>query len=354
MIRIGIVGCGQIARQFHLPSLAQLQQAEVSALCDTNHVSLKRAAPLSPKARLFESIDGLIKSKSVDVVDICTPGFTHFDLAVKCLESGLDVIVEKPVALSLAATEALDRLCKKSGRDACVMQTLRYHKNVLSMMQLLNRGALGRPRKVACTYHGRNVHNEASWFHDERRSGGIVYELAIHLLDLTALLLGRPETVMGFSAHFVPDLEFTTEITAVVKFENGGKGIVDLAQDTTLHSAMFTQMSLYCSGADAFLKFGPDYLRVTAGQVDPLQEAVAEFRRLANFGFHIITRKYGVHRIEPHKQIISGFLDSIRNGSPNPVTLRSVFNTMRLADLLSSHIHENARVLQQTTSIAQS
>src|SRR5438093_3015735 len=110
MIRLGVIGCGRIAREFHLPSLRGLDDVKVSALCDNNAVSLHRASRTVSKPKLFSSFDELLASKSVDAVDICTPGFTHFDLASRSLEAGLDILVEKPVALSLLQAEELGRL----------------------------------------------------------------------------------------------------------------------------------------------------------------------------------------------------------------------------------------------------
>ncbi len=338
MIRLGLIGCGQIAREFHLPSIRDSSDAGVVALCDNNRVSLQRASSVISRPRLFDSVDELLESKLVDAVDICTPGFTHFDIASRCLESGLDVLVEKPVALSLREAQELGRLSKKCGRKICVVQSLRFHPNVQSLFRAMENGQLGRVMKVVCTYHGRNVHNEASWLHDETKSGGMIYELAIHLIDLMALLLGKPNSVVGTHARYRPEIGCTTEIESIIGFGDGKIGIVDLTQDTTLHSASYTQASVYCTGADAFLKFAPDYIRVSSGQVDPLQETSEELKRLVSFGFKIATRRYRRYSTEPHKRIILGFLNSLRTDTTPPVDVSSVYDTMALADLLSSQV----------------
>ncbi len=341
MIRIGIVGCGRIARDFHIPSIRGLKDAKVVGLCDNNPVSLQRASNIVPRPRLFNSFDKLLESKSVDVVDICTPGFTHFDLARKCVQSGLDVLVEKPVALSLRQTKELGLLSKNFDKKICVVQSLRFHNNVQLVLRAIESGQLGQVMKVVCTYHGRNVHNEASWLHDEKESGGIIYELAIHLIDLTALLLGEPNEVVGTHSRYRPEIGSTTEIVSIIKFNGGRIGILDLTQDTTLHSASYTQANAYCTAADAFLKFAPDYVRVSSGQVDPLQETSKELKRLVSFGSKIMTGRYGIDRTAPHRRIISGFLDSLRTDSTPPVDISTVYNTMALADLLSSQLEHH-------------
>lgn len=349
MIRLGLIGCGQIARDFHLPSIRDSSDARVVALCDNNPVSLQRASSIISRPRLFDSVNELLESKLVDAVDICTPGFTHFDLASRCLESELDVLVEKPVALSLREAQELGHLSKKFGRKICVVQSLRFHRNVQLLFRMLENGQLGRVTKVVCTYHGRNVHNEASWLHDETKSGGIIYELAIHLIDLMALLLGKPISLVGTNARYRPEIGSTTEIESIVRFNDRKIGIVDLTQDTTLHSASFTQASVYCTGADAFLKFAPDYIRVSSGQVNPLQETSEELKRLVSFGFKIVTKRYRTDRTEPHKQIILGFLNSLKTDTAPPVDVSSVYDTMALADLLSSQAKRN---ISNTSQIA--
>jgi len=222
MIRLGLVGCGRIAREFHLPSIRGFTDAKVVALCDNNPVSLQRASSIVSSPKLFNSFDEFLESKSVDAVDICTPGFTHFDLARRCLESGLDVLVEKPVTLfPFARAQELGQLSKSYGRKNLRCQSLRFHRNVQLLFKTLENGQLGQVMKVACTYHGRNVHNEASWLHDEEKSGGIIYELAIHLIDLTALLLGAPSSVVGTHSRYRPEIGCTTEIESIIRFNDG-------------------------------------------------------------------------------------------------------------------------------------
>src|SRR5438445_981464 len=337
--RLGLVGWGKIAREFHLPSIRDSSDTRVVARCDNNPVSLQRASSVISRPRLFDSVDELLESKLVDAVAICTPGFTHFDIASRCLESGLDVLVEKPVALSLRQAQELGRISKSRGRKVCVVQSLRFHRNVQLLFRTLENGRLGRVMKVVCTYHGRNIHNEASWLHNESKSGGIIYELAIHLIDLTALLLGAPSSVVGTHSRYRPEIGCTTEIESIIRFNDGKVGIVDLTQDTTLNSASYTQANVYCTAADAFLKFAPDYIRVSAGQVDPLQETSMELKRLVTFGFKILTRRYGMERTEPHRRVISGFLESLRADSTPPLAFPSVYNTMPLPDCLPSQLN---------------
>jgi len=334
MIDVAVLGCGRIARDFHIPSILSIEDARIVALCDTSRISLDRASKLYPKADLFESPDALLGSELADVVDICTPGFTHHSLATKALETGHHVIVEKPVALSLNDTLKIDAAMRKAGRQVCVVQSLRFHDNVRQFMRGLNSKQLGNVAKFSGIHHGRNMHNEASWVHDENLSGGLVYEIAIHLIDLMAVLLGKPREIVGINVHYHPDLRLITGIETMVRFGQGRMGYLDLAQDATLHSAIFTQASVYCTGADAFLKFGPDYLRISSGQVDPLQETVSETRRLVNFGFNVASRRYRSSRINPHRAIIHGFFRSLTSQSEPPVPLDSVFDTMTLADLL--------------------
>src|SRR5207245_3272478 len=103
----------------------------------------------------------------------------------------------------------------------------------------------------------------------------------------------------------------------------------------------FTQASVYCTGADAFIKFAPDYIRVSSGQVDPLQETSEELKRLVSFGFKIATRRYRTDRTEPHKRIILGFLSSLTTDTTPPVDVVSVLKELRKPKMMRLRSEEH-------------
>src|SRR5579859_1400381 len=116
-IRLGIIGCGGIARSRHITGLTQLKKAgldnfEVTALCDTVEENLEAVADHArreqgAKPQIYRDWQELVAKAPVDAVDICLPHGLHHVVGIASLEAGLHVIVEKPYTVSVKTGRAL-------------------------------------------------------------------------------------------------------------------------------------------------------------------------------------------------------------------------------------------------------
>src|SRR5262245_25271328 len=101
-IRVGILGCGGIARAAHVPSLARERDVAITALADQDAANLAAARTLAPRAHATADYRDVLAAADVDAVIIALPPALHADAAVAALETGKHVYVEKPLATSLA------------------------------------------------------------------------------------------------------------------------------------------------------------------------------------------------------------------------------------------------------------
>src|SRR5689334_11795472 len=98
-VRVGIIGCGGIANQKHMPSLAKLKNVEMVAFCDIDKKKAVEAAEkFGKEAAVYEDYRELLKDKTIDVVHVCTPNKSHSFITVDALEAGMHVMCEKPMA----------------------------------------------------------------------------------------------------------------------------------------------------------------------------------------------------------------------------------------------------------------
>src|SRR4051794_1662027 len=119
-VRIGLIGCGQLARNVHLRALATLPGAIVTALAEPDQSNLAEASRLAPRATPYVEARDLLASAEIDAVVICTPNRFHAEYATAALSAGKHVYVEKPLALDLEEGRAV--LDAASGQ-ACIAAT---------------------------------------------------------------------------------------------------------------------------------------------------------------------------------------------------------------------------------------
>lgn len=139
--RVAVVGVGywgkNLARNFH-------QLGALEALCDGESAAEELFRKQYPDVRFFTDYQRVLSDPAIQAVVLATPAVTHFEMAKAALEAGKDVLVEKPLAVSVQHGEELVKIAAAKGRILMVGHILRYHPAVLKLQQLIKEGALGR------------------------------------------------------------------------------------------------------------------------------------------------------------------------------------------------------------------
>ncbi len=148
-VRAALVGCGAWGENL-LRALAESARAEVVAVADPDRARLARARALAPRARLAPSLDEALAA-GVDAVVIATPPASHAELALRALDAGADVFVEKPLALAAAEAERCAARAAALGRVAMVGHLLRYHPAVARLVAIARGGELGELTGLSAT-----------------------------------------------------------------------------------------------------------------------------------------------------------------------------------------------------------
>jgi predicted dehydrogenase len=228
-MRIGVLGLGFMGST-HLQALLKVPEAQVVAVMSRNEKRL--SGDLSdiggnldiPGARMdfsgcrkCRSIDEILSDDSVEAVDICLPTYLHEQVALAALDRGKHVLVEKPMALSGVAADRMTEAAEKSNRVLMVAQILRFFPEYASLSDLVRSGRLGRVRS-AIFRRRTAVPTWGEWEFDRNKSGGGVYDLLIHDVDIALHLFGAPGAI---SARGHEDLRGGVDIiTAEFHYEN--------------------------------------------------------------------------------------------------------------------------------------
>ncbi|RIK73455.1 MAG: hypothetical protein DCC67_17895 [Planctomycetota bacterium] len=191
-LNIAIVGCGRIAQR-HAAACLQTEGARLAAAVDAD---LERARSLARLAggdvQAATSIDEL--PGGIDGAVIATPNHLHCETAIACLKRGISVLIEKPLATTVADGEAIHLEAVKQGRVACVGYSQRHRPNVQLMKRLLEREHFGAVKRFAYQCGSRGGWSPLSRYNLDRQSvgGGVLVVMGTHFLDRMLHWFGYP------------------------------------------------------------------------------------------------------------------------------------------------------------------
>jgi len=225
-IRLGIVGCGGIARNRHVTGLTLLKRAgldnfEVTACCDTVE---ENAAAVADHARRFQGADPriyldweeMVRTAPVDAVDVCLPHGLHHVVGIACLEAGLHVIMEKPYTVTVKTGRLLAEAADRTGRVLATAVPHRRMPGQRAVHWAINEAKLiGQPRMFFADYTQwratpppAQLRPPMVWRRDRVMGGGAgVIDSGFHFLDTIRYFYGEPEQVYAELRAFLPDGE---------------------------------------------------------------------------------------------------------------------------------------------------
>jgi predicted dehydrogenase len=199
-IRVGLIGCGNIAVGDHLPAyLAMPDRYTVVAIADPTPARLELAAVASGLGSDHRYTDGaaLLARSDLDLIDVCTPQNLHRDLVIAAARGGRHVLSEKPLATTPRDAWAMVDAAQATGTTLAIMHNYLFFPEVVRTLELISADEIG-PVEVAILnwlgvrdYPG-NAAYRPGWRHDSRQAGGGVLMDMLHIVYLAEALLGAP------------------------------------------------------------------------------------------------------------------------------------------------------------------
>ncbi|MBX6311913.1 MAG: Gfo/Idh/MocA family oxidoreductase [Isosphaeraceae bacterium] len=240
-VRTGLIGCGKVG-QIHAAALAALPESEFVAACDGLP---ERAAAMAQRygMRAYGDVPSMLRESGLQAVCIGTPHPLHAAPTILAAEAGVHVLVEKPMAASLADCDAMLVAARRSGIKLGVVSQRRWLEPVRRMKAAIDAGKIGRPALgVVSMFSWRDqVYYQSDPWRGrwDTEGGGVLVNQSPHLLDLLQWFLGEIDEVSGAWANLNhPYIEVEDTAVAIVRFRGGGLGsiVVSLSQRPGLFS----------------------------------------------------------------------------------------------------------------------
>jgi predicted dehydrogenase len=202
-VKIGIIGCGGIANQKHMPSLSKLGDlCEIVAFCDIIEERAVKAAKQYgvPDAKVFVDYHELLALKEIDVVHVLTPNVAHCPITVDAFAAGKNVMCEKPMAATSSDAQKMIDAWKKSGKKFTIGYQGRFRPEVTSLHKACAQGELGEIYFAKAHAIRRRAVPTWGVFPDKSlQGGGPLIDIGTHALDMTLWMMDnyKPVSVSG-------------------------------------------------------------------------------------------------------------------------------------------------------------
>ena len=327
-IRFAVVGCGHIGKR-HAEMITRDEKAELVALCDIRpKEELGVEAYPVPFAKNLEEL--LKIASDVDVINICVPNGLHAEMAVKAIEAGHHVVIEKPMALTLADAERVIYTSLRYRKQVfCVMQN-RYSPPSVWIKEMVDSGKLGQVYMVQLNcYWNRDerYYKPGGWHGDARLDGGTLFTQFSHFIDIMYWLFGDICDIQARFADFnhkgLTDFEDSGFVN--FRFVNGGMGA--LSYSTAVWNKNM-ESSMLIVAENGSVKIGGQYMNEV------------EYCHVKDYEMPILAptnpgNDYGPYKgsAQNHNFVIRNVVN-VLSGMPGEMITTNVLEGMKVVDII--------------------
>ena len=257
-MKYALIGCGRISPN-HIEA-AKNNNLDFVAMCDILHKAMKEKADKFglKSVKQYTDYKEMLAVEKPDLVGIATESGKHAAIALDCIAVGCSLIIEKPIALSIADADAIIKAGKEAGVVVCANHQNRFNKSVQKIREALEKGRFGR--MFYGTAHIRwcrdwEYYSRADWRGTWEQDGGALMNQCIHNIDLLRWMMGDEiDTVMGMTDRLNHEYIEAEDLgIALIKFKNGSYGIVEGTTDIYPKNL---EETLYLFGQKGTIKAG--------------------------------------------------------------------------------------------------
>lgn len=333
MLKVAVVGLGDISK-IHIPAIQKSPDAKLVAVCDLD----ESLADSVPGVHFYTDFHVMLEKEALDCVHICLPHYLHLSVTKACVEKGIHVLQEKPLALNTEESLELVKLEKEHPEiKICICHQNRYNETFEMLREIVQGGEYGKIvgiKGLVTWFRPKSYYDTKPWRGlMEYAGGGVMINQSIHTLDLMQLLGGKIESIRGSITQL---LEYGIEVedTAVanLRFKNGATGLFFATNSNAANSSVEIQV---------ILENGTFTIKdsiLTKINKDGQKEEMIEDSKLSGTKFY-----YGAS----HIKIIHTFYSCIINDTQDYVHVEDSLPSIKMIDAIRRSSELNKSIVME-------
>jgi predicted dehydrogenase len=346
-LRVGIIGVGWPGQR-HIEGYQKHPGSRIVALSDLNTDAARqvKAEYDVEGAEIIGDYRDLLASDDIDAVSICTPNFLHAPMAIDALDAGKHVLLEKPLAHTLADGERLAaKVAAHPDQVFMIALNNRYRPDSVLLKQHIEAGELGNIYYAKTGWlRGASTFflSGRGWFTKREQSGGgPLIDLGVHMLDLSLWFMGNPRPVSVSGSVYYQFNDFMREstgadvdvedlATAFIKLDNGATVMLDVSWLSHIEEGNHVYSQLFGTDGGASIRRGrgEDLRIVTTAGTGPMRTTM-----VSSPEFHSpLSQEPGFQLYESFRAEIEDFIDSIRDRRQPGATITHGLDILRVLD----------------------
>ena len=337
--KIGYAVLGLGIGMAHADAAYASENAELCAVCDLDETRLAKAAKKYPGVTTYTDCGELLRDARVDIISICLPSAMHAEYAVRCMEAGKHVLVEKPLDITPDRAQLIEDARIRTGMTCGVVHQNRFNVDMYPIKEAVESGRLGRlilGTFAVKWYRDQTYYDRGGWRGTwAMDGGGSLMNQSVHTVDLMQWLMGDVASVtstMGIMNHRIETEDMTA---SVIRFRSGAAAT--FVSTTCAYPGVSTEIDLY--GTRGTIEADADCLR-TWKMMDAEDEDAEEAAMLEKYGGGNLKaamdqpgRRFG------HDHVVEDMICAVRDGREPEVMPAGAIKSVRIVNA----VYESAR-----------
>ncbi|WP_438349693.1 Gfo/Idh/MocA family protein [Paenibacillus sp. FA6] len=320
MLKVAVIGLGDVSA-IHLTAIQANSNVELVAICDIDETRKS----MVPQTKFYTDYNEMLDNEAIDCVHICLPHYLHYPVTRACVEKGVHVFQEKPLALNEEEGLALLKI-EEEHKDIkiCLCMQNRFNESFEKLQEIVNSGQNGKIigiKGLVTWFRPKDYYKLKPWRGTMAEAGGgVMINQSIHTLDLMQLLGGPIKGIRGSLDNLLDyGIEVEDTATAHIKFENGAKGLFFATNSNFGNSSVELQVVFENE------KFTIKDSTLTRVNENGKKEKMVEDAKLPGAKFY-----YGAS----HMRLINHFYSCIESDSQDYVHVKDALTSIQMIDAI--------------------
>ena len=245
--KIGYCVTGLGVGKAHVDGVLKSKHGKLVAVCDLIQEKMDAITADHPEVLTYTSFDEMLKNPDIEIVSIALPSGMHAEFAVKAMEAGKNVLIEKPMDITVEAAQTIIDAAKRTGKKAGVVHQNRNNADMAPMREAIASGRLGDLYLGTFEvkwYRDQQYYDNGGWRGTwEMDGGGSLMNQAVHTVDLMQWLMGDVESITSTMGIFGHKIETEDMTASLIKFKSGATAT--FVSTTCAYPGLNTGIKLY-------------------------------------------------------------------------------------------------------------